>query len=391
MSILNKVIDFRGRTPKKLGLSWSNNGYLALSALNVKNGWIDKNSSESHFGDQELYDKWMGDTPLYKGQVIFTTEAPMGNVAQIPDNNKYILSQRTIAFVPQIEISDDFLASLLSTNKIQLRLKALATGGTAKGVSQKSLKFLQVKFPSKKEQEPIARILNLISNAIDLQQRKVNQLKQLKKAMLQNMFADKDSQKPKWRFSEFNEKWEQRKFRTLVKADKNKNKENLTFPAYSISNQYGFIPQDKQFGQDNTYSKTDKTTNYIVTPHSFAYNPARINVGSIGYQNLKESVLVSSLYEVFKTNSNIDDLFLQEWFKTKQFSDQIIKYQEGGVRQYYFFDKLQISNIKLPFNLTEQVYIAKVLKKLDSIISFQQTKLKQYNKLKKYLLQKLFI
>ena len=62
VNCLTKIIDFRGKTPKKLGLSWSNNGkYRALSAINVKNGFIDKNI-DVHFGNYDLYKKWMGKT-----------------------------------------------------------------------------------------------------------------------------------------------------------------------------------------------------------------------------------------------------------------------------------------------------------------------------------------
>lgn len=131
---ISQIIDFRGRTPKKLGMDWSKEGYLALSALNVKNGYIDK-TIESHFGDEELYNKWMSGKELQKNQVIFTTEAPMGNVVQIPDENKYILSQRTIAFkVNDSKIIDDFLAVLLNQkvllivyylSQVEVQLKVL--------------------------------------------------------------------------------------------------------------------------------------------------------------------------------------------------------------------------------------------------------------------------
>ncbi len=71
-------------------------------------------SQDVHYGDQELYDKWMNGNELHKGQVLFTTEAPMGNVAQVPDNKQYILSQRTIAFdVKEDIITENFLAILL--------------------------------------------------------------------------------------------------------------------------------------------------------------------------------------------------------------------------------------------------------------------------------------
>lgn len=184
--------------------------------------------------------------------------------------------------------------------------------------------------------------------------------------------------------------WEQRKFESLIYPEKIKNKNNLQLPAYSISNKNGFIAQTAQFGKDNTYSKTDKKTNYIVNPGAFAYNPARINVGSIGYQNLATPVLVSSLYEVFKTNSQINDLFLIYWFKTDKFFNQIKKYEEGGVRQYYFLDKLLFSEIIIPKDAREQQKISKILKKLDYLISLQQRKLEQINLLNQAMLQQMF-
>lgn len=199
-----------------------------------------------------------------------------------------------------------------------------------------------------------------------------------------------DKKVPALRFKGFTDDWEQRKFESLIYPEKIKNKNNLQLPAYSISNKNGFIAQTDQFGKDNTYSKTDKKTNYIVNPGAFAYNPARINVGSIGYQNLATPVLVSSLYEVFKTNSQINDLFLIYWFKTDKFFNQIKKYEEGGVRQYYFLDKLLFSEIIIPKDAREQQKISKILKKLDYLFSLQQRKLEQLNLLKKGLLQKIF-
>lgn len=196
-----------------------------------------------------------------------------------------------------------------------------------------------------------------------------------------------DKKVPALRFKGFTDDWEQRKFESLIYPEKIKNKNNLQLPAYSISNKNGFIAQTDQFGKDNTYSKTDKKTNYIVNPGAFAYNPARINVGSIGYQNLATPVLVSSLYEVFKTNSQINDLFLIYWFKTDKFFNQIKKYEEGGVRQYYFLDKLLFSEIIIPKDAREQQKISKILKKLDYLFSLQQRKLKLFDQLRKTLLE----
>ena len=184
------TIDFRGRTPKKLGMDWSDSGYLALSALNVKNGYIDP-LADAHYGDEKLYRKWMSGRELKKGQVLFTTEAPMGNVAQVPDDNGYILSQRTVAFeTKEYMMINDFLAVLLKSPLVFNNLSALSSGGTAKGVSQKSLKGLSITVPLDiDEQQKIGSFFKQLDNTIALHQRKLDLLKEQKKGFLQKMFV----------------------------------------------------------------------------------------------------------------------------------------------------------------------------------------------------------
>lgn len=192
LDCISKIVDFRGRTPLKLGMAWSEEKteHLALSALNVKMGYIDENI-DAHYGNKKLYDMWMDGNELYKGQVLFTTEAPMGNVAQVPDNKPYILSQRTIAFVPKYDLlHDDFLVVLLSSSNVQRRLDTLATGGTAKGISQKSLKNFNVKIPCDlDEQQKIADCLSALDTVIRKQKETLEKWQELKKGLLQQMFV----------------------------------------------------------------------------------------------------------------------------------------------------------------------------------------------------------
>lgn len=217
LSCIQSITDFRGRTPKKLGMDWSESGYLALSALNVKDGYIDF-SQDVHYGNQELYDKWMSGKELHRGQVLFTTEAPMGNVAQVPDNKGYILSQRTIAFdVEEKILSENFLATLLRTPNVFNDLIALSSGGTAKGVSQKSLSGLDVVIPKNiDEQNKLADYFINLDNLITLHQRKCDQMKELKKYMLKKMFPQNGAKVPEIRFDGFTDDWEQRKLGDLV-------------------------------------------------------------------------------------------------------------------------------------------------------------------------------
>ena len=211
LSNIDKILDYRGRTPKKLGLNWSDTGYLALSALNVKNGYIDFNT-DANYGNQELYDRWMGDKHLHKGQVVFTTEAPMGNVAQIPNDDLYILSQRTIAFeVKHDLIREDFLATLLRSPKIFNELTSLSSGGTAKGVSQKSLSNLQVCVPaSLEEQTAIGSLFRTIDDLLASYKDNLANYQSLKTTMLSKMFPKAGQTVPEIRLDGFEGEWERK-------------------------------------------------------------------------------------------------------------------------------------------------------------------------------------
>ena len=195
---------------------------------------------------------------------------------------------------------------------------------------------------------------------------------------------------PAIRFAGFTDAWEQRKFSEITFLAGVKNKDNLPLESYSITNEDGFIPQDEKFENGGTMRDADKRMYYIVPPHSFAYNPARINVGSIGYQNLSKNVIVSSLYEVFQTTENIDDRFMWHWFKSPDFQKLIEQLQEGGVRLYFYYDKLCMGTLSFPC-LEEQRRIGRYLDDLDHLITLHQRKLEKLQNIKKSMLEKMFV
>ena len=167
--------------------------------------------------------------------------------------------------------------------------------------------------------------------------------------------------------------WEQRKFSDITFPAGEKNRDNLPLESYSITNEHGFVPQDEKFENGGTMREADKRMYYIVSPNSFAYNPARINVGSIGYQNIGKNVIVSSLYEVFKTSEDVDDRLLWHWLKSPDFQKLIMQLQEGGVRLYFYYDKLCMGEVSLP-SLEEQRKIGKLFDTLDNLITLHQRK-----------------
>ena len=244
--------------------------------------------------------------------------------------------------------------------------------------------------PSVKEQKQIGAFLNKLDNLITLHQRKCEQTKKLKKYMLQKMFPQNGAKVPEIRFDGFTYDWEQRKFSEFVENVAVRNREGLELECYAVTNDRGFISQKEAHDDFGYMADVDKTAYNIVPPNSFAYNPARINVGSIGYYAGTENVIVSSLYEVFQTADYVEDGFLWHWFKSTHFPKWIERLQEGSVRLYFYYDKLIQCEMKMP-SLEEQKKIGKYFDNLDHLITLHQRKCDELKKMKKYMLQNMFI
>lgn len=240
------------------------------------------------------------------------------------------------------------------------------------------------------EQKKIAECLSELDNLISAQGQKVEVLKDKKKGLMQQLFPQQGEATPRLRFPGFSGEWEVKKFCEITFSAGKKNKQDLSYERYSISNESGFFPQNDLFEGGGGYLKDIDCSMYtIVSPKSFAYNPARINVGSIGYQNLDKDVIVSSLYEVFKTTDACDDAFLWQWFHSGAFHKMVVEVQEGGVRQYFFYNKLKECKIHLP-SIPEQQKIAECLSALDEQIAAESAKVDALKDHKKGLMQQLF-
>ena len=179
--------------------------------------------------------------------------------------------------------------------------------------------------------------------------------------------------KPKIRFKGYTDDWEQRKFSEFVKNVAVRNKAGVELECYAVTNDRGFISQKEAHDDFGYMADVDTTAYNIVPPSSFAYNPARINVGSIGYYTGTENVIVSSLYEVFQTADYVDDRFMWHWFKSDHFPKWIERLQEGSVRLYFYYDKLIQCEMKMP-SLEEQKKMGAFFDQLDHLITLHQCK-----------------
>jgi type I restriction enzyme, S subunit len=162
--VVAQVLDFRGRTPLKLGMGWGGGTIPALSAVNVRDGRLDLTRTP-HFGSDALYERWMTQGDAQRGDVLITTEAPLGNIAQIPDERRYILSQRVILLKPRKEvIESDFLALQMRSGRFQSLLDANRSGTTATGIRQSRLVELPVHVPPLNEQRRIVAKLEALQS-----------------------------------------------------------------------------------------------------------------------------------------------------------------------------------------------------------------------------------
>ncbi len=184
-----KIQDYRGRTPKKLGMDWGGGDIPALSAGNVKMGFIDFNE-ECYLASEALYKRWMINGDIEQYDIVFTMEAPLGNVALIPDNRKYILSQRTVLLQTNSEKTfSQFLYHVLMSQWFQRQLVENATGSTAQGIQRKKFEKLFVICPPLNEQTAIATALSDVDALLAKLDQLISKKRDLKQATMQQLLT----------------------------------------------------------------------------------------------------------------------------------------------------------------------------------------------------------
>ena len=166
-----------------------------------------------------------------------------------------------------------------------------------------------------------------------------------------------------------------------------RNKNNEFDYVESVSNKYGFISQNEQF-EDRDVASKDKSNYYVIRKNVFAYNPSRLDVGSLALKDNDLVSLVSPLYECFTTNQNI--YFMLEWFDSNEFKRGTFSKFEGGVRNTLNFTNLCEINISLP-SITDQDKISDILMVFNNKLKYENQKLGKLKDLKKGLMQNMFV
>ncbi|WP_019913590.1 restriction endonuclease subunit S [Paenibacillus sp. HW567] len=387
---VEEVLDYRGKSPTKFGMEWGNEGYLVLSALNVKDGYIDK-SVEAKYGDQELFEIWMGEHRLEKGDVLFTTEAPLGNVAQVPDDEGYILNQRAVAFkADSSKTSNNFLAQLLRSPLVQESLNANASGGTAKGIGMKEFAKLTAYVSTQvEEQNKIGAFFSNLDYLITLQQRKLELMKETKKSLLQKMFPKDEADVPEIRFAGFTDAWEQRKFGEEFKKVNERNDGSFGKEHWiSVAKMYFQDPEKVQ-------SNNIDTRTYVMRQGDIAFEGhpnAEFKFGRFVANDIGEGV-VSELFPIYRHKREYDNNYWKHAIQIERIMSPIFSKSitSSGNSSNKLDEKHFLRQSIFVPTIEEQLKIGGLFKHLDNLITLHQRELNSLKNLKKSLLQQMFI
>jgi type I restriction enzyme S subunit len=251
-------------------------------------------------------------------------------------------------------------------------------GATINQVTTSYLGNLELLLPPPVEQEKIVQVLSTWDEAINKVLINIDNERRKKKSITSKVYRGQILT------NEYNKDYFKRlrSFLSEVSIRNNGAIDNVL----SVSNSRGFIPQVDQF--DREVASKDRSNYKVVSQGEFAYNPSRVNVGSIDLLTTHESGILSPMYVVFKCNSELNNRYLYHFLKSDLFLQLIPRFTQGSVRDSLSFDGLCSMKLYIP-TTREQLIYAKALDTIDEHINKLERLLELYRLQKKGLIQQL--
>lgn len=292
---------------------------------------------------------------------------------------KNLLLNQRCALIRASKVNEKYLFYLLNSNDFLKQFYASSTGGTGNqtNVSINDMLDFKVCISNENDQLKISNILSALDKKILTQIKIIGDYNSLKKGIIQHIFN-------------VNYEFPNVHLKAVLKeiSQKNKNRDNID--VLSVSNSLGFIKQSEQF-EDREIASADTSNYKIVNKNEYAYNPARINVGSIARLQSCDCGIVSPMYTVFKTDiSKISYEYFDLFLQSSTFQKQLNQKLEGSVRQCLTFASMQNILIELP-PLEMQIEIYEKMKFIDSKIKIESDYLNLLKTEKEYLLKNMFV
>lgn len=374
------LVDYRGKTPTK-----TEKGIFLLTAKNIKKGNIDYESSKEYISPDE-YEEVMRRGVPKKGDVVFTTEAPLGNVAQI-DNEKIAIAQRVLKLRGKKNaILNDYLKQLLLSGNFQSELDKESTGSTVKGIKGARFKKLKIVYPKMFEQQKIATILSTWDRTIHLKEKLIEEKTFQKKGLLKRLLTGEI------RLRGFEGEWEEVRLGDIFERVTRKNNENNT-NVLTISAQRGLINQKDFFNKTIASSNLDNY--FLIRKGEFAYNKSYSNgypMGAIKRLNLYEAGVVTTLYICFELIEELHDnaTFYEHYFESGLLIEQLTQIAHEGGRAHGLLNVSpgDFFNLRLPRpSLKEQNRLSEIFTTVCMQIELLEKELEAIKVQKKGLMQ----
>lgn len=319
---------------------------------------------------------------LEKGDILFAgsgeTLEEIGKCAAFINDFK-AYAGGDIVILRQNSQNAIFLGYLLNHEVVNRQKHKMGQGHSVVHIYSSSLRKVEIPLPPIPEQQKIAEILSTWDQAIQKCEQTITELK------IRNNGLAKELLTGKKRLKGFGDEWESVKIGEVTKKFSNRNKELIDARIYSVTNTNGFVLQSDHFSREVA---GDDLSNYkTVSKGDFAYNPARINVGSIAYFEQEQGV-ISSLYVCFRTTKRIKDKFLYYWLSLEKTIHDFGRFGEGGVRIYLWYELFAKIKLVLP-SIEEQKAIISVLDQAHDELKLYEKKSAVFQEQKKGLMQKL--
>ena len=338
---------------------------------------------------------------LFPGDIVLGLNRPIIDgtlkISRIPaDIKKSLLYQRAGKIIFKVNMDENFTYQLLSKEVLTFTKKE-AVGSDQPFITTTKLNKWDLYFPVKdKERRNIGSLFNNIDNIITLHQRKLDNLKLKKKALLQKLFPKNGERYPELRFPGFTDAWEQRKLGDLLillkdgshGTHKNTDAGVYLLSAKNIKNgRINIMPDDRIISWDD-YNVIHK--NYELQIGDILLTI----VGSIGETaifNLKTKVTFQRSVAFLRPNSNLNNGFLYTLINTDRFQNQLQTKQVVSAQPGIYLGDLATIDITYPKNILEQEKIYNIFREIENSITLHQRKLDHLQLQKKALLQQMFV
>lgn len=321
-----------------------------------------------------------------QNSIAIVTRVGVGKLAFMPFS--YATSQDFLS-LSGLKIDPEF--TVYALYKMMQSVSNEVQGTSIKGVTKDELLAKKIIFPSCNEQKKIGAYLHSLDNLITLHQRKCEQTKKLKKYMLQKMFPQNGAEVPEIRFDGFTYDWEQRKLGDVFEQTSNLvNPKEDEIELWSLTVEDGLTKKSDRYNREFLVKKDDNFKE--VRPGDIVYNPMNMTLGAVGYNGMAKSVAVSGYYTTMVAKENYDTYYINTWLKSPLAIRLYRTYATGSLieKQRVQFPTLSIIPVTFP-KYEEQTKIGSYFHSLDNLITLHQRKCDELKKMKKYMLQNMFI